>query len=142
MGPHPALRSGSTLHPAPRIFGWGYHFLRELCPKTDWWISQTAKPFAKVIGDIPPNRTGQQFHKLTFSPSRAAAAAVSYDFRHPDRNARSARKQLFLLHVFQKSCFLFCLGFRHFVQESASNACCPAWRSASLDFPCAAMPFA
>ena len=56
---------------------WKYRFSD---PGTYWWDLQTATPFAQVIGEIPPNRSEQQFYKLTSSPSRAAAAGVSYDF--------------------------------------------------------------
>ena len=45
--------------------------------KSDWWISPAAAPFAKVIGENAPNRAGQHFHKLTFSPSRWGGEMVS-----------------------------------------------------------------
>ena len=66
-------------------------------------------PFAQAIGDNHPNRIGEQFYKLTLSPSRAAAAGVSYDFGDPAPILNPFKNGNFVPHVLQKSRFLFCV---------------------------------
>ena len=66
-------------------------------------------PFAQAIGENHPNRIGEQFYKLTLSPSRAAAAGVSYDFGDPAPILNPFKNGNFVPHVLQKSRFLFCV---------------------------------
>ena len=66
-------------------------------------------PFAQAIGENHPNGIGEQFYKLTFSPSRAAAAGVSYDFGDPAPILNPFKNGNFVPHVLQKSRFLFCV---------------------------------